>query len=433
MHKVHIFENPWDENEAKNGNDRTNDIDAIVKKLYDRFSSIFKSNKDNSNRGEHGGNRRLKSVVEYKNIISVMILLLTGWFLTGFFTIDTNEEGIVLLLGQYSRTVSPGLHYHIPYPFESVEKINVTRLNKEVIGSQILQDQNRTDSSQDYTQRSLGLISSRISRSFNNNRGELKEEGTQEKYHTTNEDCMLTGDENMIDLRFFVQWYVKDAKSYLFNIKDDSDTNTVKSVAESAMREVIGSVKLYDALSEKREFVEKSVKEALQRTLDSYGAGIQIDSLGILYSYVAPEVMDAYRDVQSAKADKEREINSAYAYRNDIIPRARGQAAAIIEKANAYSESVITNAKGEASRYNAVYEQYKNAKEVTKQRIYIDTITKVLTNTNKVLLDQKQSNLAPLPVLRINDLIPNNNKDATQSIVNKTTNFSTNLGNKRDE
>jgi membrane protease subunit HflK len=210
---------------------------------------------------------------------------------------------------------------------------------------------------------------------------------------------MLTGDENIIDLHFFVQWKIKDSYNYVFKIRDiSSESNTLRLSAESAMREVMGLVKLNDAISEQRQDIEKKAKVILQKMLDEYQTGIEVVNLGILYSYVPSEVKDAYRDIQAAKADKEREINQAYTYRNDILPKARGQVFAILEEAKGKKETIISEAQGQANKFTSIYNEYKVVPELTKKRLYIEAMETILADKEKILITKGVSN-SVLPLL----------------------------------
>lgn len=415
----------------------------------DNNSNNGNKNKKNSNKNIFGLNKQNNGnnifPVDKRFILYVFIGIIMVWLASGFYIIDINEEGVVTRFGKYVRTATRGLNYKLPQPIEDVDKINVTRINKETIGVKLsnydvnVQNQNSVskswlnkmkqsnDQDKSASDRSNSTYGASFLASANNNRSGVNSSSSQaynaqqiqqnKLYADRNdEDQMLTGDENMIDVQFFVQWYIDNPKAYLFNIKDDLVDGTVRVVAESAMREVIGSVKLYDALSEKREDIESKVKEIIQKTLDSYDAGIKITAVGILYSYVAPEVMDAYRDVQSSKADKEREINEAYSYRNSLIPRARGETQAILESAAAYHDASIAVAKGDAARFTSVLSAYKNSKDVVRNKLYIDTMEKVFSGIDKVLLDSKistsstngQNSNNVIPVLSVNELMKKN-------------------------
>jgi len=362
------FENPWDNGVRDKGRNPLDNIPQSLREVTKKLADAFFGNKSAGQPPNTGHDMKQAGSTRLAGLIFFSIII-ASWFLTGFYTVNTNEQGVVFRLGKYTRTSNHGLNYKLPYPLESVEKISVTRINKEIIGAKVSKN-----------------LETRNNVSFN----ALSSHGDKDKGSSSDEDDdqMLTGDENIISMRFYVQWSIKNAKNYLLNIKDDVGESTVRIVAESAMREVVGTVKLYEALSEQREEIEKRVRIIMEEALDSYGAGIQIESVGILYSYVASEVMDAYRDVQSAKADKEREINQAHAYRNDILPRARGKAKSIIEAAYAYRDSLIANTRGEVERYKATYGQYQKAKEVTRSKLYIETMETVLGPVNKTIIDK---------------------------------------------
>lgn len=372
--KLLTFDNPWGHDTPSKEKDQgkqkipNNDIDELIKKGQEKIVNFLTKK-----------SQKLHKDSEPVNTTPVVLAFFLGllfiWLATGFYTIDTDEEGVVMRFGKYIRTATPGLNYKLPAPIEIVEKVSVTRINKEMIGLK--------------TFSSKSSIGSNLDEADSSN---------------PKESQMLTGDENIIDMHFFVQWYIKSAKDYLFNIKDDIGESTIKVSAESAMREVIGRVKISDALSEQRQEIEQRVKKMLQDLLNNYNSGIEVVSVGILYSYVAPEVRDAYRDIQSAKADKEKEINEAFAYKNDIIPRARGEAQAIIEEAKAYKESVIARATGEAERFKNIVSQYQNAKDATRKRMYIEAMEQIIKDLDKVIVDKSVSNKS-VPFFSINELV----------------------------
>ena len=220
------------------------------------------------------------------------------------------------------------------------------------------------------------------------------------------ESLMLTGDENIVDIDFVVFWRIKDAEKYLFNIQNP-DT-TVKEVAESAMREVVGQSNIQPILTQERQKTEEAVQALMQRTLDSYGAGIQIDQVQLQKVDPPAEVIDAFRDVQAARADKERLQNEAYAYFNKVVPEARGEAERILQGAEGYKQQVVNDATGQTSRFLQVYDQYKNAPEVTRRRMFIETMEKVLGGTDKIILDSKGgSGVVPyLPLDKLQNRTP---------------------------
>jgi modulator of FtsH protease HflK len=348
------FQNPWD--------DDPNDLEQAIKKSQKKIASLF-----------GGGSGDFNFPVDLKKIVTTVILVVAaGWLSTGFYTIQPDQQGVVMRFGEYSRTSSPGLNYKLPSPIETVTKVSVTSINKEEIGY-----------------RSKGMqISSK----------------TQLLQNTVaNESQMLTTDENIVDINFDVQWRILDAKEYLFNVRDKEGENTVKNVAESAMREVIGLSEVTDVLAEERSSIEQRVKTLMQHMLDNYKMGVNIERVQLLRVDPPQYVIDAYRDVQNAKQDKAREINKAHSYRNDIVPRARGEAEKILQEADAYKQKVVAAAKGEAERFNTVYEQYRAAKDVTRKRMYIETMEEILANVDKIIVDKSASNVVPfLPLNEIN-------------------------------
>ena len=327
---------------------------------------------------------KTRNINNYNVIYVAISLFLLLWLSTGFFTVDADEEGVVIRFGKYNRRGRPGLNFKLPTPIETVEKVSVTRIKKDIIGK--VGSVNNTGNNYDISVRQ-------------NNRY------SENDINYPKESQMLTGDENIIDMHFYVQWKIGDAKSYLFNIKDSQNENIVKSAAESIMRQIISEVVLSEALSEKRLLIERDVKKGLQTIMNSYNSGIDIISVGILYSYVGPEVRDAYRDVQSAKADRERFINQAQAFRNEIIPKAKGEAATLVEKAFAYKESVVSKAYGDASKFSEIYKSYLVDKDVTKKRMYLDTMEKIYRDTSKIVVDKEVSSntLSLLSLDKINN------------------------------
>ena len=298
-----------------------------------------------------------------KSVFSIVLLLaLVLWLLTGIYTVQPDEEGVELRFGKYSMTTMPGLHYHLPYPIEEVFQVKVTNVNHEEIGY----------------------------RSALGNRNY--------KSNFNDESLMLTGDENIVDVNFEVQWRIANAAKYLFNLRDAAKGYTVKSAAESAMREVIGSSKIAFALEgDGRAYLATKAKEILQHILDEYDMGVEVLPLQMKKVDPPDKVIDAFRDVQSARADKERVINDSYAYSNDIIPRARGEGDKILQEAEAYAQEAINGAEGEASRFLSVYSEYSKSKEITKERMYLDMMGSVLGGTKKIITD-RSSMLAHLPL-----------------------------------
>lgn len=267
------------------------------------------------------------------------------WAASGFYVVQPSEQAIVLTFGSYSRSESPGLRYHLPFPIEHVEKVAVTELKRTDVG------------------------------------------GAGGDPESTAASQMLTGDEQIIDVDFSVTWRVADAARYLFATREPEDA--VKDVAESAMREVVGKTQLQPIISTGRGQVQQQTAELMQRTLDSWGAGISIVEVQIRSAQPPPEVVAAFRDVQSAEQDSDSAVNEANTYRNRVVNEAKGDAARITQAAQAYREQAVREATGEAARFNQIYTEYRRAPGVTRDRLYIETMQRVLQNSNKVVIDAK--------------------------------------------
>jgi membrane protease subunit HflK len=305
-------------------------------------------------------------------ILLIVVAVVALWLISGFFIVRPDEQGVVLRFGAYNRTVQPGLSWHIPTPIESVLKPKVTRVNRVEVGFR----------AGDGAQPSARAAAAR---------------------QVPEEALMLTGDENIVDINFTVFWVIKDATRYLFNIRNPEAT--VKAAAESAMRESIGRTPIASALAEGRGQIEADTKKLLQAVLDSYGAGIEITQVQLQKVDPPTQVIDAFRDVQRARADQERLRNEAEAYRNDIIPRARGEAVRLVQEAEAYKQEVVARAQGDADRFLSVFNAYQTAPDVTMRRIYLETMEEILKGTNKVIIDKAAESASgvvpylPLPEL----------------------------------
>ncbi|HLO22143.1 MAG TPA: FtsH protease activity modulator HflK [Methyloceanibacter sp.] len=286
-------------------------------------------------------------------LAAVVLIALVGFF--GFTVrVNPDELGVVLRFGKFVRQLPPGLNFRWPYPIEEVELPKVTRINRIEIGMRGSSDVRDSSSTvRDVPEESL----------------------------------MLTGDENIVDVDFVVFWQIKDAASFLFNIQNPE--GTVKDVAESAMREIVGQSDIEPILTGARAKTEADAQELMQKTLDSYGAGVLVTQVQLQKVDPPAQVIDAFRDVQAARADQERLQNEAQAYANRIVPEAKGEAERILQAAQGYRDQVIAIAKGEAARFISVYEQYKKAPDVTRKRIFIETMEKVLGDTDKVIIDGK--------------------------------------------
>jgi membrane protease subunit HflK len=345
-------ESPWGPSKAGD-----NEFDKLLQSGQKKLGSFLNFNQGNSGR----------------NIAIIIAVVTSFWLLSGFYNVEQEEQAVVLRFGKYVRLANPGLNYHLPEPMEKIIIQKVTRAEKEEVGF-------RSGLSKD------PIISQRPM-----------------QRNVPEESLMLTGDENIVDINFAVQWKIRDIEKFVFNVFRPMDT--VKSAAESAMREVIGNTPITVAQTEGRSSIERSAMNLLQDILDSYNSGVEIINLQMLKVDPPAEVVDAFRDVQTSRADKEREINQAQAYQNDIIPRARGEAAQIIQDSEAYKQEVVSIATGEVSRFNSIYEQYKNSKQVTKTRLYLETMENILPGMNKVIVDKNiEKNMLPyLPLPQLNN------------------------------
>lgn len=375
---------PWgqkDKGATNTGNNRPGsdkprpdaDLDEMLRDAQARISSMLGGGRGGrgGNNGRGGGRRQ-----EPLPLGKILIVGLIIYALTGFYRVLPEENAVIKTFGEWTSTQeTPGLGYHMPWPIQTVEKVNVTFERRIEIGFR-------------------GEQAPRGSRSTTRGSGDIP-----------SESLMLTGDENIIDIDFVVLWRVQDAGKFLFAIRDPE--NTIKKVAESAMREIIGRTRIQQALTEARAQIEQDAKALMQTMLDSYESGIVINDVQLQQVDPPGPVVDAFDDVQRARADRERLRNEAEAYRNDILPRARGQAEQIIQQAEAYREEVMNRASGDAERFTSVYQAYAQDKDVTAERLYIETLEDILSNTQKILIDGDQGNV--LPYLPLNELRTNRN------------------------
>jgi membrane protease subunit HflK len=301
------------------------------------------------------GQDRLRSVVPGnfggKGIVLVALVGVGIWLASGFYKVQPDEVGLVLRFGEYVRRAEPGLNYHLPAPIESVIKPSVTRVNRTEVGF-------RTGE----TPRQAG-------------RREINEES-----------LMLTGDENIVDIRFVVFWSIKNAGDFVFKVRNQEPT--IKVIGESVIRDIIGRSQIQRALTDGRGEIEQRTRDMMQLLTDSYGLGVDISEVRLQESVPPAQVIDAFDDVTRAKTDKERLKNEAEAYRNEVVPRARGESEKLLAEARAYKEEVVNRADGDAKRFLSVYEAYKIAKDVTTQRIYLETMEQVMRSANKVIIDK---------------------------------------------
>ena len=328
------------------------DIDEIIKNIQKTINRFIPG------RGAGGS----------KPIFLGLIILVIIWVASGLYRVLPDEQGVVLRFGKFVNTTQPGLNYHIPYPIERALTPKVTKVNRMDVGFRAGSDS--------------GFSSAGIA-------------------DVPEESLMLTGDENIVNIDFSVFWVIKDAGKFLFKIQDPQ--GTVKAAAETAMREVIAKSRIQPILTEGRSQIEVETQEIIQDILDEYNSGIQITQVQTQKADPPDQVIDAFRDVQAARADMERSKNEAEAYANDVIPRARGEAAKILQAAEAYKKQVVARAEGEASRFISIYTEYALAKEVTQERMYLETMEKVLASIDKVIIEKNASSgvipYLPLPEL----------------------------------
>ena len=337
---------PWD------SKDQPPDLDQIVDEWQKRFNTLF------------GGSSNGSSQKKGPPSSLLIVLGLFLWILTGLYQVDDSERGVVLRFGEYSQTTTPGLRWHVPWPIESVEIVNVNVVNRF-------------------------------------------------KQQTT----MLTSDENIIVVDLVVQYRKTNPVDYLFNVRDPEET--LSEVSESAIREVAGKTDLDFILTEGRSSIAIQTQEVIQNTLDEYGTGITVTQVALQDANFPVQVENAVQDAIKAREDKERYAFEAEAYANDIVPKARGDAAKMIQEAEAYKAKVIADSEGEAERFSKLLVEYQKAPEVTRERLYIEAIENVYGNSNKVLMDSDGSgNLMYLP---IDKLLQQNSTQRSETSNNATT------------
>jgi membrane protease subunit HflK len=346
---------PWGSGPQSSGPTPPN-LEDLLRRGQDRLRTVLPG-------GNLGG----------KGIALIVLAALVLWGLSGFFRVEPDELGVVLRFGKYVRDAKPGLNYHLPYPIETALTPKALRVNKIDIGMRVIDDVRRGTMVRDVPEESL----------------------------------MLTGDENIVDVDFSVFWLIKPAgvSDYLFNIQNPE--GTVKAVAESAMREVIGRNNIQPILTGARQTIEVAVQELMQKVLDTYHSGIQITQVQLQKVDPPAQVIDSFRDVQAARIDLERAQNEAQTYANRIVPEARGKTAQILQSAEAYRAQTVAEAKGQTARFLQIYEQYKKAPRITRERMYLETMERLLGGTEKVILDSgnNPNGAGVVPVLPLNDLL----------------------------
>jgi len=370
---------PWGEDDNKRGSGggqggggnrppgQGPDIDQIVRKGQEQLRVLMGGR--GSTGGGGGGGRPEAPNIGRGGFALIGLVLVGIWLFMSFYTVRPEEKSVELFLGEFSSIGEPGLNF-APWPFITYEKLAVTRENTEDVG-----------------------IGSRGS---------------------TDEGLMLTGDENIVDIDFQVVWNISDPAAYLFNLADPE--TTIQAVASSAMREVIGRSELGPVLNEDRGVVAREVQRLIQETLDSYESGINVVRLTLETVDPPAEVIEAFRDVQAAEQERTTFRNRADAYANQRLASARGQAAEVLEQAEGYRARVVNEARGEASRFVAVYDEYAKASEVTRKRLYLETLERVLAGVDKIVIDEsiagsEGGGSGVVPYLPLNEL---NRRNTTQ-------------------
>lgn len=342
---------PW--GQGPQGGPNQPDLEELLKRSQDKLKQVMP-----------GGTGLPGSV------LFLIMIALSGLvaFYAFTFKVDPDELGVVMRFGRVHRQEPPGLHFRLPYPIEEVRRPKVTRAN-------IIE---------------VGMRTGGGTRGYTGGLRDVPEES-----------LMLTGDENIVDIHFVVQWRIKDAQKFLFSIQNPEVT--AKDVAESAMREVVGQSNIQPILTEARQKTEQAVLKIMQDVLDGYNSGIKVDEVRLQKVDPPTQVIDAFRDVQAARADRERLQNEAAAYASRVLPEARGEAERILQAARGYREQTVAEANGQTSRFLKVLEEYKKAPDVTRQRMYLETMERVFGGTDKIIIDSK-SGQGVVPYLPLDQL-----------------------------
>ena len=338
----------------KKGADGPPDLDDVLRNVNKKISDIFgKKGGDGGNGGSRGKDPKQHST---GGIVLLIGILLVGWLASGFYIVNEGHRGVVLRFGQYVDTTPAGLRWHMPYPVEQVELVNVSQVRTVEIGYR------------------------------NNVRSKVLKEA-----------LMITDDENIVDIQFAVQYILNNPENYLFNNRSPDDA--VLQAAETAIREIIGKSEMDYVLYEGREDVAAEATQLMQRILDRYEIGIAISRVTMQNAQPPEQVQAAFDDAVKAGQDRERQKNEGEAYANDVIPRAIGNAARLIEQAAGHKERVIARAEGDASRFEQILVEYSKAPDVTRERLYLDMMQEVLSNASKIMIDQEGgNNLLYLPL-----------------------------------
>ncbi|MBT5983663.1 MAG: FtsH protease activity modulator HflK [Thiotrichales bacterium] len=332
-----------------NNNQTPPELDEVIKDFKNKFNSTF----GGKSSGNSGASKAAKGSLKY-----IIILALIVWFATGIYIVDPAERGVVLRFGAFQTSTTQGPHWHIPYPVEAVYKVNVEQIRAAEIGFRNVQNS--------YS----GGVSS--------------------------ESLMLTKDENMVDVKLAVQYKIADAQSYLFNVYNPE--LTLSHVVQSVIRQVVGDNTMDYVLTTGREQVAQEVKVASQALLNDYNTGLMITAVTMQDAQPPIQVKASFDDVVKAREDEQRYINEAKAYANDIVPKARGASQRLLAEAEAYMSEVVSKSEGEAYRFNQILTEYTKAPEVTRERLYRETLEEVFSSTNKVIVDSSSNSMMYLPI-----------------------------------
>jgi len=343
---------PWGSGPQQSG-PTPPDLEEFLRRSQDKLRTVLPG-------GSLGG----------RGLALIIAVAVVFWGASGLFQVAPDELGVVLRFGKYVREVQPGLNYHLPYPIETALTPKALRVNKIDVGMRVVEDLRRGSTIRDVPEESL----------------------------------MLTGDENIVDVDFSVLWRIKPngVGNFLFNIQQPE--GTVKAVAESAMREVIGRSNIQPILTGARQNIETAVQDLMQKVLDDYGSGVQITQVQLQKVDPPTQVIDAFRDVQAARANLEQSQNEAQTYANRVVPEAKGRAAQTIQNAEAYREQTVAEAKGATSRFLQVYDEYKKAPDVTRQRMYLETMERLFGGTDKIIVDPGATSSGVVPYLPLEQL-----------------------------
>jgi len=360
----------WGNNGNRNKNSGPPDLDELWRRLNERLNGMF------GNRNTEGGGGFSSGGAGGGNLLGLLFgALFLVWVASGFYIVDTGQRGVVLRFGKYIETTEPGPRWHLPWPIESREIVNIDQVRTVEIG-------------------------------YRNN----------VKSKVLRESLMLTDDENIIDLQFAVQYILKDPEEFLFVNRAPEDT--VLQVAETAMREIVGKNRMDFVLYEGRAEIATRAKVLMQQILDRYKTGISISQVTLQNIQPPEQVQAAFDDAVKAGQDRERLKNEAEAYSNDVVPRASGLASRLKEEAAGYKQAVIANAEGDASRFSQIVTEYQKAPQVTRQRMYLDTMQTVMNNTSKVVIDQKGGNsLLYLPLDKLQQIVNQPNSGASDALL----------------